>query len=192
MTLPEHREKTPPARRTVPAEYMPERYWDGRKHMRYYAEVRAMLEALSPAGSLLDVGGWDTPVATWGTFARRYTCDLARDPKFNGVRSHVGDFLTWTPPERMSVATCLQVLEHLPDGTVNRFARRLLAAADVVIITVPYLWPGTEPSHFQDPISHEKLARIMGREPDRSQVIMDGKRGRIVALYRTEQGGWPK
>lgn len=169
---------------TTPAEYMPAGYWDARKHLRYYAAVRAELETLSPGASIADVGGWDTPVVLWGDFARRYTVDLGRDPKFPGVISHVGDFMDWTPPERLSVVTCLQVLEHLPDGAVERFAAKLLAIADVAIVSVPYLWPPREPSHLQDPISREKFARIMGRAADRLSVVMDGRRGRIVATFR--------
>lgn len=166
-----------------PLEYMPADYWAQRQHLKYYAAVRALLELLSPGESLLDVGGWDTPVATWGVFKRRYTCDAARDPGFAGVVSHVGDFLDWEPPERMSVVTCLQVLEHLPDRTVQRFGAKLRKAGAVVIVSVPFCWPKGEPSHLQDPIDARKLAGFMGGPPRRSEIVQDGRRSRIIGVW---------
>lgn len=171
--------------RTVDA--MPATYWETRTGLLYYGRVRELLEKMGPRGSLLDVGCWDTPVATWGDFRRRYTCDLGMDPKLPGVVSHVGDFLTWRPPELMDAVTCLQVLEHLPDGIAQRFGRRLLVSGQTVIVSVPYLWsPGWEPDHVQDPIDHGKLERIMGAPPKFSSVIADGPKGtrpRLVAIW---------
>lgn len=171
----------------------PWRYWEGREHFRYYAAVREMVDRLSPGRALLDVGSWDTPVATWGRFERRYTCDLAVDPALPGVSSHVGDWLAWEVPERMSVVTCLQTIEHLPDETVRPFCEKLLASGDAVIVSVPYNWPkGQEYSHQQDPIDLPKLARLMGVEPNEHRVIRDGRVQRLVALWRTEAAGAAK
>lgn len=168
---------------------MPTGYWQARKHLAYYGAVREELEALSPGGSLLDVGGWDTEVVQWGTFARRYTCDLGRDPGFPGVVAHVGDFLEWPLPERMSVTTCCQVLEHMDLDTARRFAAKLLAGTDVLIITVPHQWPPREPSHILDPIDLPKLASIVRYHPLRHRIIADGKRERLVAIYDTRRLG---
>lgn len=166
---------------------MPANYWADRRELKYYETVRQLLEKLGPSGSLLDVGGWDTPVVKWGDFRRRYTCDLGHDPKFAGVVSHVGDFLTWRPPELMDAVTCLQVLEHLPDGPAQRFGRKLLETGRTVIVSVPYLWPpGAEPDHVQDPVDLAKLERIMGTRSSFSSVIEDGPQGtrpRLVAIW---------
>ncbi len=166
---------------------MPENYWADRHELKYYGVVRELLEKLGPRGSILDVGSWDTPVATWGDFRRRYTCDLGRSPNLPGVISHVGDFLTWRAPELMDVVTCLQVLEHLPDGIAQRFGRRLLVTGQTVIVSVPYLWaPGLEPDHVQDPVDLAKLERIMGSPSKFSSVIEDGPQGarpRLVAIW---------
>ena len=144
--------------------HAPLSYWQGREHFAYYQVVREYLEALSPGASILDVGSWDTPVATWGRFERRYTCDLAIDPKLPGVTSFVGDFLEWELPERMSVATCLQTVEHLRDQVVEKFGRKLRASADALIVSVPFGWPkGQEACHQQDPIDLEKLAGFIWR-----------------------------
>lgn len=160
-------------------------YWQGRSHLAYYRLVHDLVEQASPGRAILDVGCWDTPVATWGDFERRYTCDLAVDPHLPGVSSHVGDFLTWDVPERMSVATCLQTVEHLRDENVRAFGAKLLDSADTVIVSVPHRWPaGREWSHQQDPIDLDKLIAIMGgRAPALHQVVRDGKSERLVALW---------
>lgn len=168
----------------TPVEYMPANYWTARAHMNYYRVVRELIEEYSPGKSILDVGGYDTPVVTWGDFKRRYTVDAVLDPKFPGVRSDVADFLGWTEPEKMSVVVCCQVLEHLANGEVERFGRKLVAAGKVVIVTVPYCWPaGGEPSHIQDPIDVHKFARFMGRRPDRARLVPDGHRRRMVGVW---------
>jgi hypothetical protein len=165
-------------------------YWKERETLGYYVLVRAWLNMLSiplhamDTSALLDVGCLDTPTATWGYFNHRYTVDLEHDPKLAGVVSHVGSFLEWTPPHRMTVVTCLQVLEHLPDTEIRRFADKLLACADHTIVSVPYEWPkGDEPAHLQDPISQEKFERMMGRPPLEQVIVHDGKRLRIVARW---------
>jgi len=169
---------------------MPAEYWENRQGLAYYQTVRQILEAASEGGlgSILDVGSWDTPVATWGDFRRRYAIDLGKAPTLPGVVSVVGDFLSWRPPELMDVVTCLQVLEHLPDGTAQRFGRRLRAVGQMIVVSVPYMWPrGAEPDHFQDPVDLEKLERIMGAPASFSSVIPDGPkstRPRLVAIWR--------
>lgn len=153
--------------------------------MAYYQAIRELVESFSPGASILDVGGYDTPVVTWGEFKRRYTVDAVLDPKFPGVVSAIDDFLGWKAPEKMAVVICAQVLEHLDNGTVERFARKLRATGRHTIITVPYCWSaGQEPSHVQDPIDIPKISRIMGGRPDRCRLVTDGKRRRIVGLWK--------
>lgn len=171
----------------TPSEYMPADYWRARSHLNYYAEVRQWIEELSAkgSGSILDVGGYDTPVVTWGKFRRRYTIDAVLDPKFPGVRSDVGDFMTWPAPERMDVVVCLQVIEHVQEAAA--FGAKLLRTGRNVIVSVPYCWPaGKEPSHVHDPIDVHKLASFMsGRRPDRARIVADGKLRRLVGLWTT-------
>lgn len=165
-------------------EYMPAGYWARRKGLAYYEAIAAELERLSPGDSLLDVGGWDTPVVLWGTYDRRFTCDLGRDPCFPGVTSHVGDFLEWTAPEPMQVTVCAQVLEHFPLETAQRFAQKLLAGTKYLIVSVPWKWPkGGEPSHQLDPIDDVKLRQIMGRLPERRTLVSGSGRSWLVATY---------
>lgn len=174
-------------------------YWNSRSHFGYYVLVKAWLEAISlreatehasiprtvhDSLSILDVGCLDTPTASWGFFDQRYTVDIAHDPQLPGVQSFVADFLTWQQPHHMSVVTCLQVMEHLPNGVVEEFGAKLRAISDVTIVSVPFMWaPGFEADHRQDPIDLAKFSRFMGGPPDEYAVIKDTKHHRIVGRW---------
>ena len=165
--------------------------WQDRQRFGYYVLVRAWLESLSAQhvtvrdSSVLDVGCLDTPTATWGWFGRRYTVDVAHDPRLPGVQSFIDDFMTWEPPHHMTVVTCLQVLEHLPNGVVHDFAYKLRHTANYTIVSVPFLWKkGFEPSHTQDPIDLAKISDIMQGEPTEHAIIKDTKHLRLVGLWQ--------
>lgn len=168
-------------------------YWEERQRLGYYVVVRSWLDNISlplhvmDSSSILDVGCFDTPTATWGHFNHRYTVDLEHDPKLPGVQSHIANFMTWKPPHRMTVVTCLQVLEHLEDEQVRPFAEKLLASGEHVIVSVPYEWKkGEEKGHKQDPISFWKFDRMMGTPPLEKLVILDGKRLRLLARWHNK------
>jgi len=159
-------------------------FYERRKTSAYYGIVRRRLESLGPRDSILDVGSWDSPVATWGDFRVRYTVDTRQRQSLPNVTKVVG---TW--PEvasffqrPVSVVTCLQVLEHVDDP--RAFAEALFAVAgDCVIISVPYKWPlGTCRQHLHDPIDEAKLNRMTGRTP-RESARSNGKLARMVAIY---------
>ncbi len=159
-------------------------FYEGRQNSGYYKIVRRFLESVGQEESILDVGSWDSPVATWGDFRIRYTVDFRQRPSIPGITKVVG---TW--PEvagifrrRASVVICLQVLEHIADACA--FADALFAVAgECVIISVPYKWPpGTCRYHVHDPIDEAKLERITGRTP-REEILTDGELARMVAIY---------
>ena len=160
-------------------------YWARRKKYAYYRALRRHIEALGPAGSILDVGCADTPVVSWGEYERRYTCDLRLKPGLYGVTAFIGDFLDYQPPEHpMDVVVCAQVLEHLPDTVLHPFAAKLLATGRHVVASVPYNWPaGTEPDHCQDPIDEARFIEMMGRDPLRLEVITE-RLPRMVGLWK--------
>lgn len=167
-------------------------YWESRRNFGYYVLVKAWLDALNMShyfehgeqGSLLDVGCLDTLTATWGEFDKRYTVDIEHDPQLSGVTSFVADFMTWQPPHHMSVVTCLQVLEHLPNEVVFEFGAKLRAISDYTIVSVPFMWKaGDVEGHVQDPIDLLKLSQIMGDFPSEYAIVLDTKRLRIVARW---------
>lgn len=161
--------------------------WGDRKHFGYYVLVNAWLDRISwqaGGGSLLDVGARDTPVAAWGSFTRRYAIDREPFKAPPCVIAYQADFLTWQPPEYMTTVTCLQVLEHLPNGVVEQFATKLRSVAHHTIVSVPYMWKrGTDPSHVQDPIDATTLNRWMGGPPYEQVIVLDQRHLRLVARW---------
>jgi len=141
-------------------------YWAGRKNLDYYQIVRTILEGFGPMGSVLDVGSWDTPIATYGDFDERITVDPRPRPALMGVLPIVG---RWPDCSHLvpvcDVVLCLQVLEHLDDP--EPFCAALFAhARHAVVISVPWGWPaGQEPSHRQDPVGAAKVRQWTGRDP---------------------------
>lgn len=160
-------------------------YWTSRQHLDYYRRIRELLELLGPRESILDVGCFDTPVAAWGDFTRRYTLDDRERPDLPGVIHIHGRWPDDMPavPLPVSVITCLQVLEHLDDPLP--FAEQLFAsAADMVILSVPYRWPANATHyHVHDPIDEAKLARLVGRPPSSSVIVRDPGGARLIATY---------
>jgi 2-polyprenyl-3-methyl-5-hydroxy-6-metoxy-1,4-benzoquinol methylase len=175
---------------------MSEGYWRGRSHLAYYRVVEGLLRRIPPQHrwSILDVGCADTPVAAWGDFDRRMTVDLRTNPQLVGVRSYVADFLEWEVPARerptreepVDVVTCLQTLEHLEDGVVERFAWKLQDTGTWVIVSLPYLWNRAwTKTHHQDPIDLAKFFRIMGGSVGlvHFELVEDNSLVRLVAAF---------
>lgn len=160
-------------------------FYERRRNCSYYRIVRLLLESLGPRESILDVGSWDSPVATWGDFRIRYTVDSRQRPSMPDVTKIVG---TW--PEAgglfqrpVSVVTCLQVLEHIHDA--RKFADALFrVACEYVVISVPYGWPAESCKyHVHDPIDEAKLEWMTGRTAEQT-ISADGRSARLVAVYR--------
>jgi hypothetical protein len=160
-------------------------YYEQRKHYNYYRVLRQWIDELGPQQSILDIGPMDTPVATWGAFAERWTLGPEARPHLPGVQAARGYWPTSAKhvPLPVSVVTCCQVIEHLKE--TQEFSAALFAAATkCVIISVPYLWPaGACKYHVHDPIDESKLASLVGRAPDQSTIVTDDNCRRILARY---------
>lgn len=164
-----------------------EEYWARRTELKYYKLAKAWTEEFSaPAGTILDVGGRGTPAPTWGTFQRRLALDLdfvAEHLRQPGVEYIHHDWLKYQSPA-VEVVLCLQVLEHLNDEVVEKFARKLLLVGHTAIVSVPYRWPkGSFDRHLQDPVDLEKLVSWMGASPIRHEVVNDGV-DRLIAIFK--------
>lgn len=163
------------------------RYWKRRAPARYYEYVRRELGRFEPGGSLLDVGGHDTPVCAWGDFDSRVSVTLKPiRRRLPHVRYRIMDFMELPRAAQFDVVTCLQVLEHLDDDLVKDFARKLLMHARIAtIVSVPFEWRrGHWPAHVQDPVDLDKLSSWFGRKPDAHAVILeDTGIERLVARF---------
>lgn len=160
-------------------------YWERRKNLNYYKAINQMIESLGPCELILDVGSADTPIATYGDFKRRCRVDCRELEPLDGVVTIKSDWLEYIPGEVYSVAVCAQVIEHLKNEQVRPFVDKLFQSAEVVIVSVPYLWEqGLCPGHPQDPINLSKFIDLMGgRDPERLSIEKDGNYSRLIALF---------
>ncbi|MCA9091091.1 MAG: hypothetical protein KDA90_20910 [Planctomycetaceae bacterium] len=148
-------------------------YWYRRRHLKYYQTVRRWLEGMGPMESLIDVGGWDTPVVTWGQFMRRIAVDPRAPLEAPGIETVCCRWEEFVG--NADVITCLQVIEHIDD--VVPFCRKLRESAGTLIVSIPYKWrQGSCASHKHDPVDEAKLndwlgsdfkEEIIERDPDR-------------------------
>ncbi len=171
-------------------------YWDDRMDLMYYNYVDYIMRTLTGnAKSMIDVGTANCPYQEWFDWIpERVSFDQAPPYASENVTGIQGDFLTHDFGRRFDVATCLQVLEHVPDA--QTFTRKLLEISDLVIISVPFMWPAKMmDEHIHDPVSYEKLTDWAGREANYHVVIEEPfrSRKRLIAVYDTdEQAGWGK
>jgi SAM-dependent methyltransferase len=158
-------------------------YWRSRRTSAYYREVvRLANEYGKEGGSVLDVGAHETKVLSQlPRFPRRVALDRGKVSPQKGVETIRANFLKWEPVEHFDLVLCLQVLEHIPNA--QEFARRLFAAGDTVIVSVPYRWPrGKCKFHIHDPVDDAKLREWTGRDPSFS-VIVNDESERLIAVY---------
>jgi hypothetical protein len=172
-------------------------YWQSRRDAVYLQRVAKLVQSVGcDARSILDVGSNRCPYLDWFEWIpRRVSVDLQApyfSPTVEGIKA---DFLTWQAGEKFDLCLCLQVLEHVPDA--GAFSRKLLASANRVIVSVPYLWSGSCKYHVHDPVDDAKIAAWFEREPDVSIVVTeiptkDNPRGvrRMICYFNClPQGG---
>ena len=161
-------------------------YYSERSNLPYYSYVWEILENLGEQGTILDVGGFDSPVATWGDFLYREVVDIRQvreEDRHENVKYTHGDFLDLNLGQ-FSCVTCLQVMEHLKDDQVKPFAERLLELTKlngVLIVSVPHMWSATRcEEHYQDPINLTKFLQWFPIEPVSIRVT---SLNRMVAVF---------
>lgn len=161
-------------------------YWAGRTELMYYRYVDFMVRALAAdARSLIDVGSADAQyIENFDWIQKRNTLDIKNPYNSDNIQAIEMNFFDFEPEEKYDFATCLQVLEHVPDA--GAFAKKLFQTAHRVLISVPYLWEeGSTSSHVHDPVDLDKLIGWTGREPDYYIVVQEplSKRQRLIAYY---------
>jgi hypothetical protein len=169
------------------------RYWETRQDLLYYQVVRVLARGLSnEAASILDVGSAACPYLDWFPhIEERVSVDLKHPYDGPGVIPVRADFLEWQPEHAFDLVTCLQVLEHVPRADL--FAKRLLAAGSIVVISVPYKWyQGRMGSHVHDPVDQEKLRDWFGREPNFEYLCKEvvGDSRRLIQVYERHGVRW--
>jgi hypothetical protein len=171
----------------------PNAYWESRQDLLYYQVVRQLIKGLAPdADSMLDVGSAGCPYLDWFRHIPvRVSVDIDRPFAGEGITAIKADFVDWQPDRDFSVVTCLQVLEHVEQPAI--FARKLLAAGRIVIVSVPHLWlPGTVDSHRHDPVTERKMRAWFGREPNFSYICREVlvRSHRLIQVYEQSPFIW--
>lgn len=141
-------------------------YYERRKGFFYYKELKEILMMVCrESDSILDVGSNGIDMLSFLPCKTKKSIDLRAPYSDNEIEGIVGDYLEYKT-EHLDVVTCYQVLEHITDDKVVRFARKLLQDARIVIISVPYEWPnGFCKYHRQDPVSLNKIISWFGKNP---------------------------
>ena len=168
-------------------------YWEQRKDVLYYGEIRVLVSGLSKkAKSILDVGSAGCPYLDWFPHIPvKTSIDLKRPYVAPGVTSHTCDFLQWSPDQKYDIVTCLQVLEHI--GDAKAFAQKLLQCGSIVVISVPYKWPaGKTATHVQDPVDEEKVLSWFNRAPNYQRICTEiiAPVDRLIQVYDAIPEPW--
>lgn len=167
-------------------------YWESRKNLIYYQYIDFLVRAFAhDCESLIDIGAKKTSIIeNYDWIPERYTLDKEVTPYTSeNVKGIQMDFFDFEPAEKFDFATCLQVLEHIPD--VEAFTKKIFALANRVLISVPYMWePGAE-DHVHDPVDLEKLYAWTGREPTYYVIVTEplirpGRDKRVICYYHLE------
>ncbi len=169
-------------------------YWNRRSDMLYYQYFRYMIRCIGPeAGSIVDVGSHSSPYLEWFDWIpEKVSVDLKKPYQSETVRGVEGNVLDLAFPKTFDIATCLQVLEHVPEPAP--FARRLLELGRLVLVSVPYKWPaGRLKAHVNDPVDRRRLAEWFGRKPNYTLIVHEPfvktSGARVFALYDTGDPG---
>ena len=161
-------------------------YWQSRSDLYYYKIVKALIDNYPPGNLIVDIGGWDTPGVTWGNFKNRLSVDLYLKPRNNPKIQEVKmDWMKYKLNQRADLVVCLQVLEHIPDGVVNDFAKKILNSCQAAVISAPYKWPkGKCIHHLQDPVDLEKLESWFGQKSLKYYIETRDKDQRLIAVFK--------
>lgn len=164
-------------------------YWTKRMNMMYYRYVDYMVRVLAAdSKSMIDVGSSDVGlIENFNWIPKRDALDIANPYHSENVRGIKRDLFDYNPKEKYDFATCLQVLEHIPNA--QKFANKLFQIADRVLISVPYKWKeNSEPEHVHDPVDLKKVNDWFGREPDYHIIVEEPlfrshKNKRLICYY---------
>ncbi len=161
-------------------------YWEKRKDSIYLFVAQLIYyKYCDNVKTVIDIGSNKTPVLEWHrNYAQRLTSVDLRSSYFaDGVESIKIDFIKYVPDVKYDMATCFQVMEHVPDA--KSFAEKLLECAKVLVVSVPYKWKeGKCKYHIHDPVDEEKMLSWFLRKPNYSYVATElNKSRRLIQVY---------
>jgi hypothetical protein len=160
-------------------------YYESRADLFYYKVVKDWINRYSPGKQIIDVGSHSTPIVLEGEFEHRMMVDLKPfQVDYPQVEQIQTDWMTLDLEAKSDLVLCLQVLEHLDDELVARFAQKVIASGKKAIISVPYRWrKGYCKYHCQDPVTLEKLISWTSQEPVEYYIESRDPDERLIALF---------
>ena len=171
-------------------------YAENRKNLPYYKYLRTLLAVVSfNADSILDVGSHGVDMVSFLPCKQKVSIDLNDPLEKEGIVSIKADFIEYDFRQKFDIVTCFQVMEHIDDVGVYKFAKKLMSLAqNLLIVSVPYKWPiGKCERHVQDPVDEEKFYKWFSVEsedfnimkPVFSRVIYteNAKYGRLIVVF---------
>lgn len=180
----------PSALRPPAARAAGDKYWRDRKDSVYLHVARQIcLKYGHQAKSVIDIGSNATPTLEWhrASADRLVSIDLRKPYAGEGVESLKLNFYDFEPAEPFDMATCFQVLEHVPDP--HRFAQKILEVSRLAVVSVPYNWArGKCKWHPHDPVDEAKMLQWFGRPPLFRYIAkeLNGVR-RLIVVYRNDR-----
>ncbi len=166
-----------------------ENYETRRKDYNYYKKVNEIIKQMNKdpeVNSIIDVGGWKGAFLKSVNIKEKTIIDLHKMGNISDDIIRISNnFLTYSFTKKYNIVICLQVLEHINDKNVKKFAQKLFSISNkYVIITVPYKWKkGICKYHLQDPVDHDKLFKWTSRVPSNTFIVKD-RLPRLVAVYK--------
>jgi SAM-dependent methyltransferase len=162
-----------------------ENYWEARKTSIYLFVAQAICQKYgSEPKTVIDIGSNQTPTLEWHrtTATRLVSLDLRQPYVADGVESIRGNFLDYHDDTYFDLVTCFQVLEHV--RAADTFAKKLLTAGKVVVVSVPYRWKGVVRGHVHDPVDEEKMLLWFGRKPSFAYIARElNNVKRLIQVY---------
>ena len=162
-----------------------ESYIEKRKDYEYYKVLRSLLRLICRSeDTICDVGSGGIDLLSELPCKKKFSIDLRNPVSNEEVEGIKADYLSYES-SAVDIITCFQVLEHLKDGAVEEFAKKLLREGRIVIVSVPYMWPENQcEDHVQDPMDVEKLISWFGKNPAFLHVVTEkSKLARIIAIF---------
>ena len=162
-----------------------ENYWRLRKKFVYLHICRRLIEVISSSASVVaDIGSNKSPILDfYGNIEKKFSVDITSPYKADDVISVKEDFYVWEPPVPIQVASCFQVIEHVPDPA--KFSKRILELSEVSIVSVPYKEPaGVNPGHINNDIDLDTIKTWFGRPPNFHYIATElSGNERIICVF---------